>query len=169
MMFQRPGIYPITVQFEDIDAHGVVHHPNYFKYMERARLHAMKECGCNLEKLLSSGVSLAVSKIQASYLHPALLEQELIVFSHLLHVGKVSMKISQSIILRSSIEEVTSHVKADALPLPSAIFWSEVQLVCIDFKSGKLQSFPPDFKQMIKKFNADSIDVGLDNIVILAQ
>jgi YbgC/YbaW family acyl-CoA thioester hydrolase len=167
MMFQQPGIFPITVQFEDIDAHGVVHHPNYFKYMERARLHGMKECGCSLEKLFSSGCSLAVSEIRASYLRPAFLEQELLVFSHLLQVGKVSIKINQSIILMSSIDEVISGVTQDDLPLPSAIFWSEIQLVYIDLKSGKPQSFPPDFKQMIKNFNANNAAVRSEHLMAL--
>lgn len=32
-----PHIYPFTIYYEDTDMTGLVYHPNYFKYFERAR------------------------------------------------------------------------------------------------------------------------------------
>ena len=155
MIFEKPCIFPLTVQFEDIDAHGVVHHPNYLKYLERARSYGMKKCGYSLATLLSSGFSLAISEIHANYLRPALLEQELFVFSQVLYVGKSSIKINQDIILNLSInEEIKTNIN-EPLLLQNLIFRSKIQLVCVDLKSGKPKSLPQDLKQAIKRFNDD--------------
>ncbi len=51
MLFQQqPAIFSLIVEFEDVDAHGVVHHPNYLKYLEKARSYGIRKCGYSLEK-----------------------------------------------------------------------------------------------------------------------
>lgn len=157
MRFQQPYIFPLTVQFEDIDAHGVVHHPTYLKYLERARCYGIKKCGYSLERLLYSDCSLAISEIHANYLHPALFEQKLYVLSQVNHVGKGSIKINQYIMLDSSIEQGINNIRNEQLLLSDTIFWSRITIVCVDFKSGKLKSLPQDFKQAIKRFNSNDL------------
>ncbi|MDZ8226283.1 acyl-CoA thioesterase [Nostoc sp. ChiVER01] len=97
MKLQQSSIFQLTVHFEDVDFNRVVHHPNYLKYLERARSFSIKACGYSVEKMLASGFSLVVSKIQANYLRPALIEQNLFVISRVVFVGKTIVKLYQSI------------------------------------------------------------------------
>ena len=147
MIFKQPNIFSLIVEFEDIDAYGVVHHPNYLKYLERARSVAMKKCGYGLDKLISAGLSLALSEVSANYLRPALLAQELLVVTRIISIGKASLSISQDIFLKSSICENTD-IQCQLLVNP--IFSSQTKLVCVDFNSGKIRSIPLEFKDLIK-------------------
>ncbi|MEY2987497.1 MAG: tol-pal system-associated acyl-CoA thioesterase, partial [Pseudomonadota bacterium] len=60
----------VDVQFEDIDAGGVVHHPNYLKYLERARCQAMREIGVPFENCLAQGVAFVVAEVHSKYTRP---------------------------------------------------------------------------------------------------
>lgn len=141
------------MQFEDVDANGVVHHPNYLKYLERARSYGMKKSGYSLEKLLSSGSALAISEIHANYLRPALLEQELFVISQVSDIGKSSLKIYQSITLQLPTNEAMEMAKDRIFSLPETIFSAQLRLVCVNLKSVRAKSLPPELKQAIKTFN----------------
>ncbi|WP_392535630.1 acyl-CoA thioesterase [Nostoc sp. C117] len=154
MIFQQSSIFTLTVQFEDVDANGVVHHPNYLKYLERARFYGIKQCGYSLEKLSYSGLALVVSEIHANYLRPATIEQELFVISRVIFVGKSSVKICQSITstLPTTYEEI-EKAGEKFVYLPETIFWSQITLACVDLKSGKPKSIPLELKQAIKMFN----------------
>lgn len=45
MQMDSSSVYPFKVQFEDIDGGGVVHHPTYLKFLERARCDALANIG----------------------------------------------------------------------------------------------------------------------------
>ena len=153
MKLQQPSIFPINVQFEDVDAHGIVHHPNYLKYLERARSHGIKQCGYSLEKLFSSSSALAISEIHANYLRPALMEQELFVISLVTAIGKSSVKLYQSITSCLPKLEELEKVEIDIFKLPETIFWAELKLIYIDSESVRPKSIPLDLKQAIAQSN----------------
>lgn len=43
-------IYPVTVQFEDVDSYRIVHHTKLIAYLERARVQFFREYGVELFK-----------------------------------------------------------------------------------------------------------------------
>ncbi len=61
--------FSVTVYFEDTDHTGVVYHPNYLKYFERARINTL-----GIEKLSKvweeEGVTPAIYKIDVVYKSP---------------------------------------------------------------------------------------------------
>lgn len=152
-MFQQSSIFRLTVQFEDVDANGVVHHPNYLKYLERARSYGIKECGYSLEKLLSSGLALAISEIHAHYLRPAIIEQELFVINRVNFVGKSTIKLCQAITLNLPTIGEIEAAGEKIFSLPKTIFWAQIVLVCVELKSAKPTSLSQELKQAIKMFN----------------
>jgi acyl-CoA thioester hydrolase len=149
MKLQQPSIFPFTVQFEDVDAYGIVHHPNYLKYLERARSHGIKQGGYSFGKFSSSGLALAISEIHANYLRPALLDQELIVITLVTTIGKSSIKFYQTITSHLPMLEGLESVGSDIFKLSNTIFWAELKLICIDSESHKTKSIPLDFKRSI--------------------
>jgi acyl-CoA thioester hydrolase len=149
MKSQNWHFFSLIVNFEDVDINGVVHHPNYLKYLERARSYMIRQSGYPLEKLLSSGTTLSVSEIHVKYLIPARLEQELFVISQVTYLGKSIVKISQFITTYLPSYEELSRIKEGVYSLAGIIFGAQVELVCVDLESAKLKSIPPEFKQAL--------------------
>ena len=61
--------YEKTIYFHDTDQAAVVHHANYLKYMEEARISLLKEIGFDYHKLQKSHIGLAPVDIQIQYKH----------------------------------------------------------------------------------------------------
>lgn len=62
--------FELAVRYYETDAQGFVHHANYFKYFELARVEQLRAAGHDYAKLEASGVLLVVSKIQCRYHRP---------------------------------------------------------------------------------------------------
>ena len=63
--------FPLEVRYYETDAQGVVHHANYFKYFELARLYHLRELGYEYADLERDGIVLVVNKIHCTYRQPA--------------------------------------------------------------------------------------------------
>lgn len=62
----------IPVRYYETDQMGIVHHSNYIRYFECARIHLMEECGCPIEvcERLDS-VTFPIVSVECRYRHPA--------------------------------------------------------------------------------------------------
>lgn len=63
--------FSLEVRYYETDAQGVVHHANYFKYFELARVHHLRSIGHEYADLERDGVILVVNKIACTYRQPA--------------------------------------------------------------------------------------------------
>lgn len=63
--------FSLEVRYYETDAQGVVHHANYFKYFELARVHHLRALGYEYADLEREGVILVVNKIACNYKLPA--------------------------------------------------------------------------------------------------
>jgi len=61
----------IEVRYYETDGQGVVHHANYFKYFELARVKMLQDAGYDYAELEQQGVLLVVHSIACRYLLPA--------------------------------------------------------------------------------------------------
>ncbi len=71
--------YPLRVQFEDVDQYGIVHHPRYLLFMERARVDLMGRIGMRADRLGGEHLGLIVVKAEVRFLRSARFLDELIV------------------------------------------------------------------------------------------
>lgn len=71
--------HPVTVQFEDVDQYGIVHHPRYLLFMERGRVQLMRELGIGSGALDGSELGLIVARADVRYLRSGRFLDELIV------------------------------------------------------------------------------------------
>lgn len=69
----------VTVQFEDVDQYGIVHHPRYLLFMERGRVQLMRELGVGAGALDGSELGLIVARADVRFLSSARFLDELIV------------------------------------------------------------------------------------------
>lgn len=60
----------IRVRYYETDAQGFVHHANYFKYFELARVEQLLALGHDYAELERDGVILVVNKIACKYHRP---------------------------------------------------------------------------------------------------
>ncbi len=71
---------PVRVYYEDTDMAGIVYYANYLRYIERGRSEWVRDIGLDQNKMLEEdGVVFAVRRVEADYLAPAKLDDELIV------------------------------------------------------------------------------------------
>lgn len=88
--------YPVQIFFEDTGADGIVYHPNYLKYMERARTTFLQEKGLSLPALLDTfGIQFVVRSIQINYAKPVRLQQKLEVVTEMIECRKASLIFKQ--------------------------------------------------------------------------
>jgi acyl-CoA thioester hydrolase len=97
--------WPLRVYFEDTDAAGIVYYANYLKFMERARTEWLRSLGLPHASLQESdnGV-LVVESLEVKYLHPAQLEEELVVTARIQSVRKATVELAQSVMRQTSSE-----------------------------------------------------------------
>jgi len=61
----------IEVRYYETDGQGVVHHANYFKYFELARVLMLREMGREYADLEREGIFLVVHSVGCKFLRPA--------------------------------------------------------------------------------------------------
>lgn len=61
----------LDVRYYETDGQGVVHHANYFKYFELARVEMLKAMGHDYADLERDGVFLVVHSVGCKFMRPA--------------------------------------------------------------------------------------------------
>ena len=91
--------HTVKVYYEDTDAGGVVYYANYLKYLERARTEALVDIGFSNQKIKEDFKALIIVKsCNIDYKKSAILEDELIIRSHIISISKTSFVMEQKII-----------------------------------------------------------------------
>ncbi len=137
MRWNSTSCLPIDVQFEDIDGGGVVHHPNYLKYLERGRCQAMREIGVPFEECLKDGVAFVVAELNSKYLRPLQFGQRVFVLTRLVAMRKSSLKVYQKIVTQLPTDK---DLAAEVGFLNGAVgtsFLAQIRLVAVDLKNAK--------------------------------
>ena len=95
---EKPFEWPVRVYYEDTDAQGVVYYANYFRFLERARTEWLRSLGVDMVALMQEDRRIfVVAEVQARFLAPARLSDELIVTARLEKLTRVSFDIEQNI------------------------------------------------------------------------
>lgn len=63
--------FDLPVRYYETDGQGVVHHSNYLRYLELARIEMLGAVGYDYAKIEASGVLLVVAKATVRYKYPA--------------------------------------------------------------------------------------------------
>ena len=81
----------IIVRYGETDQMGVVHHSNYLRYLEVARLEWLTKLGISYNTMEEEGVMMPVISAHIDYKLPAKFEDALVVHIHLRAVPLVKM------------------------------------------------------------------------------
>jgi acyl-CoA thioester hydrolase len=90
-----PHTLPIRVYYEDTDMAGIVYYANYLRYIERARSDWVRGLGIDQNAMKAQGLVFAVRRVEADYLMPARLDDELMVETEVVQVTGARLVMDQ--------------------------------------------------------------------------
>ena len=116
------------VYYEDTDLAGIVYYVNYLKFVERARSTLVREAGINQVAMKDDeGLFFAVRHVDATYLRPAKLDDELRVATKLQQLSGAKLLFEQDIfradelLFSSVITVVCMNLEGRVIRLPAEI------------------------------------------------
>lgn len=128
----------VRVYYEDTDAGGVVYHSQYLNFMERCRSDWLVEHDLDVSTLAKEhDLVFVVGEAAIKYHAPARLADNLLVTCSVLQVGKVSVKLRQTIYNRDKL-------------LCSAT----IKLATLDPTSFTLTTMPKDLLPVFKEIGS---------------
>ncbi len=131
-----PFVWPVRVYYEDTDAGGVVYYANYLKFLERARTEWLRAGGFGQEELAHEhGVVFVVRRVEADYLKPARLDDELIVTLRVRDLGRSRIEFSQTVEKKIVLMQAA------------------VQVVCVGAESFKPVQIPAPVRERIERIS----------------
>jgi acyl-CoA thioester hydrolase len=123
--------YQTRVYYADTDAGGVVYHATYLDMAERARTEALRDAGLpHAQMLAEHDCHFMVRRIHLEYFRPARLDDLVTIRTSTVSTGGATITLRQ---------EFTG---AD----DSALARLEVQLACVNARSGRPVRVPPKWK-----------------------
>ena len=132
-----PHVLPITVYYEDTDFTGVVYHPNYLKFFERAREELL---GVEELALLwkSSGRGFVVYKVEMRFKEPAV------------HGDKLEIRTT---VRAESDYRMVFDQQVWRAGGAAALVTGTVEMVTVD-RDGKLVALPPEVAGWVRASGA---------------
>ncbi|TSE25266.1 Acyl-CoA thioesterase YbgC [Tepidimonas sediminis] len=92
-----PHHWLVRVYWEDTDAGGIVYYANYLKFFERARTEWLRRLGLQQQALReATGGMFVVGAAQVRYLHPARLDDQLLVETRIAALGRATLELEQT-------------------------------------------------------------------------
>ena len=87
--------YHFRVHAGDTDYGGVMYHPNYIDFFERARVEWFNSLGVNLADWARKRIFFPVATLTIDYLQPTFFNDPLLIKSEMTKVGRVSIIFEQ--------------------------------------------------------------------------
>jgi acyl-CoA thioester hydrolase len=136
--------FALRPYFEDTDAGGVVYHARYLHFAERGRTEALRDLGVSHAEMVSQhGVMFMVRRIKVDYLHPASLDESLLVLTRTLAVGAATARLRQDVVREEGGRELARL---------------DVELACVRLADGRAARMPSRWRLAL----AGLVD-GLEN------
>jgi acyl-CoA thioester hydrolase len=82
---------PLLVRYGETDQMGVVHHSNYLRYFEVARVEWLSALGVSYASMEKEGLIMPVIDIKATYKTPALFDDSLTIYVFLSELPRVKI------------------------------------------------------------------------------
>ncbi|MEZ5710047.1 MAG: YbgC/FadM family acyl-CoA thioesterase [Blastomonas sp.] len=109
-------LFACRVYYEDTDLSGIVYHANYLRFCERARSDMLRCVGIDQRDAHEAGHGVyAVSEMQIKFVHPARLEDDLMVESRVMQIRAAAVFIHQRVMRTNADDSLHELFRADVL------------------------------------------------------
>lgn len=157
MIFGATHILHTRIEFDDVDAGGVLHHPKYLNYLERARGAAMRDSGYAFSQSLKDGVCFVVSEVRAKYLRPARYEQAVTILSRPVAIRRSSIKVLQAMVPGHISSDVVTKLGDNLLAVEQPLFLAQLRLVCVDLATLTPRELSPELSRSFQVPSAEEL------------
>ncbi len=100
------------VRFVETDMMGVVHHANYLRWFEMARVAYLRACGITLNELMDAGVIFPITEVEAHYKNSCTFDDDFEVQVRMSAFNKAKMEFEYKVIrLRDGAVAVEGHTR----------------------------------------------------------
>ncbi len=89
--------YKRKINYYETDRMGIVHHSNYIRYFEEARLDMMQKAGMDYREMEGMGLFLPVTFVECKYLMPLYFGEEIVVHTRMSKYNGIKMEVSYEI------------------------------------------------------------------------
>lgn len=120
--------FDLPVRYYETDAQGFVHHSNYLRYFEIARIEMLKASGLDYAAVEQAGVLLVVAKATVRYKSPAR-------YGDVLHIRVETKRAFGARIDHTYVAKIGDRLVAEA----------ETTIASID-REGNVKRLPRDFE-----------------------
>ena len=137
--------YRHTVHYYETDRMGIVHHSNYIRWMEEARIDFLNQIGWGYEKLEACGILSPVTSVECKYRQSTTFPEEVFIEVHVEEFRGVRLK------LRYLMEKADGKIVCEA--------GSEHCFLDTEGKLVRLDKRFPEFYQLLRDL-ADQKQAG---------
>ena len=82
-MDEKGTVYEHTINYYETDRMGIVHHSNYIRFFEEARIDYLKKIGLDYKKVEDMGLIMPVLGVECKYIKPLHFGDKAIISSRL--------------------------------------------------------------------------------------
>ncbi|SHK18626.1 acyl-CoA thioesterase [Thermocrinis minervae] len=104
-------VYTRRIQFYETDAQGVVHHSNYFRYLEEARGELLRSVGMPYSEIRKLGYEVVLIEAFCRYRRPAFYDQKIDIHIRVKEVNRFEFSFEYHILAEGQklAEAYTKH------------------------------------------------------------
>ena len=100
--------YHRSINYYETDQMGIVHHSNYIRFFEEARLFRLKRAGLDYRGLEEMGIIIPVTFAECNYLLPLHFEDEVEIVTKLTKYNGIKMELTYEIYLEGTEQLCTT-------------------------------------------------------------
>jgi len=124
--------FSVRVYYEDTDLAGIVYYANYLKFIERARSTMVREAGIDQGAMKDAdGLVFAVHHVDATYLKPAKLDDELLIATKLQQLSGAKLLFEQDVMRGNEM-----------------LFSSKITVICMN-GAGRVVRLPAEIRAQL--------------------
>ncbi|MEJ6707358.1 MAG: tol-pal system-associated acyl-CoA thioesterase [Amylibacter sp.] len=124
--------FSVRVYYEDTDLAGIVYYANYLKFIERARSTMVRETGIDQDAMKDAdGLVFAVRHVDATYLKPAKLDDELVIATKLQQLSGAKLLFEQDVMRGGKM-----------------LFSSKITVICMN-SAGRVVRLPAEIRAQL--------------------
>lgn len=102
------SIYRRKINYYETDCMGIVHHSNYIRFFEEARLDMMEKCGLGYRQIEEMNLIIPVTYVDCQYIKPLKFDDAIRIESHFTRYNGIKMEVSYEIYREDTGELCTS-------------------------------------------------------------
>lgn len=101
-------IYRRKINYYETDQMGIVHHSNYIRFFEEARLDMLRQCGLGYREIEELGIIIPVTFVECQYVKPLRYDDAIRVESCFTKYNGIKMEVSYQIFCEETGELCTT-------------------------------------------------------------